>query len=339
MAECSRQFGWELGYAVIGKRFASNLHDAFHQLAASRWAIEGVGRYQLILASVGCMMRWCRELCFCPIPSLLTKNTRYTTRIMKRFANKTVIVTGASRGIGQSILLAFAAEGADTVCVDIGDSQETAEKAAALGSRFTGITADFGKLDQAMAKDIVSQAVATTGRMDVLVNNAGIILRNPAVDYPEADWHAVLQINLTAPFFLCQAAAKWWLTGGRDQSATNDRLKIVNIASMLSFQGGILVPSYTASKSGIAGITRALACEWAKERINVNAVAPGYIATENTRPIREDEKRNQSILDRIPEGRWGTPEDIAGSCMFLASTDADYLNGTIMNVDGGWLSR
>jgi len=173
----------------------------------------------------------------------------------------------------------------------------------------------------------------------MLVNNAGIIKRNPAVDFPEEDWNAVIQINLTAPFFLCQAFAKWWLTGGREQSPDDSRLKIVNIASMLSFQGGILVPSYTAAKSGIAGITRALACEWAKERINVNAVAPGYIATENTRPIREDEKRNQTILDRIPEGRWGTPDDIAGSCIFLCSKDADYLNGTIMNVDGGWLSR
>lgn len=258
---------------------------------------------------------------------------------MSKFANKVAVVTGASRGIGQSILLAFAREGAHVVSVDIGDNSETAEKVAALGGKFTGITADFGKMTQAAARDIVAQIVAATGRVDVLVNNAGIIKRNPAVDFPEDDWNAVIQINLTAPFFLCQAFAKWWLTGGREQSPDDARLKIVNIASMLSFQGGILVPSYTASKSGIAGITRALACEWAKERINVNAVAPGYIATENTRPIREDEKRNESILARIPEGRWGTPDDIAGSCLFLSSKEADYLNGTIMNVDGGWLSR
>jgi 2-dehydro-3-deoxy-D-gluconate 5-dehydrogenase len=258
---------------------------------------------------------------------------------MRRFENKVAVVTGASRGIGQSILLAFAREGAHAVSVDIGDNSETAEKVAALGSKFTGITADFGKLDQAAAKDIVSQIVAGAGRADVLVNNAGIIKRNPAVDFPEDDWNSVIQINLTAPFFLCQAFAKWWLTGGREQSPEDARLKIVNIASMLSFQGGILVPSYTAAKSGIAGITRALACEWARDRINVNAVAPGYIATENTRPIREDEKRNESILARIPEGRWGTPEDIAGSCVFLSTKEADYLNGTIMNVDGGWLSR
>ena len=258
---------------------------------------------------------------------------------MGKFDNQVAVVTGASRGIGQSILLAFAREGACAVCVDIGDSSETAEKVAALGGQFIGIHADFAKLTQAGAAEIVARIVSATGWVHILVNNAGIIKRAPAVDFPEDDWNAVLHINLTAPFFLCQAVAKWWLTGGRGAAPPDARLKIVNIASMLSFQGGILVPAYTASKSGIAGITRALACEWAKERINVNAVAPGYIATENTRPIREDETRNASILARIPEGRWGTPEDIAGSCVFLSSKDADYLNGTIMNVDGGWLSR
>jgi 2-deoxy-D-gluconate 3-dehydrogenase len=258
---------------------------------------------------------------------------------MKRFENKVVVVTGASRGIGQSILLAFAGEGAHVVGVGISDYSKTAEKVKALGAAFTQVTADFATLTQADAAGIVDQIVAAAGRVDVLVNNSGIIKRAPAVDFPEDDWNTVMQINLTAPFFLCQAFAKWWLTGGRDQSPDDARLKIVNIASMLSFQGGILVPAYTASKSGIAGVTKALACEWAKERINVNAIAPGYIATENTRPLREDENRNQSILARIPEGRWGSPEDIAGSCVFLSSKDADYMNGTIMNVDGGWLSR
>jgi 2-dehydro-3-deoxy-D-gluconate 5-dehydrogenase len=258
---------------------------------------------------------------------------------MNRFSNKVAFVTGASRGIGQAIALAFARAGASIVGVDIGDLTETGAKVREAGMPFFSFTADFGKLTQKGAADLVAEIVAQAGRVDALVNNAGIIRRAPAADYPEADWNALIQINLTVPFFLSQAVAKWWLTGGREKSPATARLKIVNIASMLSFQGGILVPAYTASKSGIAGITRALACEWAKERMNVNAVAPGYIATENTRQIREDAKRNQAILDRIPEGRWGTPEDIAGACVFLASAEADYLNGTIMNVDGGWLSR
>jgi 2-deoxy-D-gluconate 3-dehydrogenase len=257
----------------------------------------------------------------------------------KRFVNKVAIVTGASRGIGQAIALAFAREGAHVVSVDIGDQSETDAKAKALGAACTSVTEDLGKLTQKGAADLVAKIVADTGRLDVLVNNAGIIRRAPVVDHPEADWNAAIQINLTAPFFLSQAVAKWWLTGGREKSPADARLKIVNIASMLSFQGGILVPGYTASKSGIAGITKAFANELAKERVNVNAIAPGYIATENTRPIREDAKRNESILARIPEARWGQPDDIAAPILFLASKDADYMNGTIMNVDGGWLAR
>jgi len=257
----------------------------------------------------------------------------------KRFSNKVAIVTGASRGIGQAIALAFAREGAHVVGVDIGDQSETGAKAKALGAKFNSYTEDFGKLTQKAAADLIAKIVKDAGRVDVLVNNAGIIKRAPIVDHPEADWNAVLQINLTAPFFLSQAVAKWWLTGGREKSPADARLKVVNIASMLSFQGGIFVPGYTASKSGIAGITKAFANELAKERVNFNAIAPGYIATENTRPIREDAKRNQSVLDRIPEARWGSPDDIAGAILFLASKDADYMNGTIMNVDGGWLAR
>lgn len=258
---------------------------------------------------------------------------------MKRFENKVAVVTGASRGLGQAIVLAYASESAHVVGVGVSDNSVTAEKVSALGGKFTSIHADLGKLDQAAASDLVSRIVTAAGRLDILVNNAGIIKRHPAVDFPQKDWDAVIQINLTAPFLLCQAFAKWWLTGGREESPADTRLKIVNIASMLSFQGGILVPAYTAAKSGIAGVTKALACEWAKERINVNAVAPGYIATENTLPLRNDETRNTAILARIPEGRWGVPDDIAGSCVFLSSKEADYLNGTIMNVDGGWLSR
>jgi 2-deoxy-D-gluconate 3-dehydrogenase len=258
---------------------------------------------------------------------------------MKRFSDKVALVTGPSRGIGQAIALAFAREGAHVVGADVGDQTETGTQVRALGVKFTALTVDFSKFMQKEAADLVAQIVKQTGRIDVLVNNAGIIRRAPAADYPEADWNTVIQINLTAPFFLSQAVGKWWLTSGREKATAGARLKIVSIASLLSFQGGILVPSYTASKSGIAGITKALANEWAKERINVNAVAPGYIATENTRPIREDAKRNQAILDRIPESRWGMPEDIAGGIVFLASSDADYINGAVLNIDGGWLAR
>lgn len=258
---------------------------------------------------------------------------------MKRFANKVAIVTGAGRGLGQTYLLKFAEEGAHAVGIDIMDMSETAAKVKEVGAKFTGITSDFSKLTQKGAADLIAQTVSAAGRVDALVNNAGIIRRAPAVDHPEADWNMVIQINLTAPFFMCQAAAKWWISGGRDKSPKESRLKIVNIASMLSFQGGILVPGYAAAKSGIAGITRGLANEWAKERINVNAVAPGYVETENTRPIREDAAREASILARIPEGKWAKTDDISPGVLWLASSEADYLNGTIMNIDGGWLAR
>ncbi|TAL05796.1 MAG: SDR family oxidoreductase [Verrucomicrobia bacterium] len=257
----------------------------------------------------------------------------------KRFQNKVAIVTGASRGIGQAIALAFAREGAHVASVDIGDQSETAAKAKSLGAKCNTYVEDLSKLTQKSAAEFIAKVVKDAGQVDVLINCAGIIKRAPIVDHPESDWNLVLAINLTAPFLLTQAVAKWWVSGGRDKAPADARLKVVNIASMLSFQGGILVPGYTASKSGIAGITKAFANELAKERANFNAIAPGYIATENTRPIREDEKRNQSILDRIPEARWGKPEDVAEPILFLASKEADYMNGTIMNVDGGWLAR
>jgi 2-dehydro-3-deoxy-D-gluconate 5-dehydrogenase len=256
-----------------------------------------------------------------------------------KFKNKVVIVTGASRGIGHAICVAFAREGAKVVGVARSDLTETGAQVNAAGGEFIAANADLSKGTQKEATDLVAQILKQTGRIDALVNNAGIIRRAPAVDFSEKDWNEVLQTNLSSPFFLCQAVAKWWLTQGREKSSADSRLKIVNIASLLSFQGGITVPAYTASKHGIAGVTKALANEWAKERINVNAIAPGYIATENTKALREDAVRNKSILDRIPENRWGKPEDIAGGCVFLASGDSDYLNGAVINIDGGWLGR
>ena len=248
-----------------------------------------------------------------------------------------VVVTGASRGIGQAICAAFSNEGARVVGVARSGLNETSAKCTK--GEFIPLHTDLNAGTQKAAADLVAEVLKQAGRIDVLVNNAGIIRRAPAVDFSEADWNEVLRTNLSTPFFLCQAVAKWWITQGREKSLPESRLKIVNIASLLSFQGGILVPAYTASKHGVAGITKALANEWAKEYINVNAIAPGYIATENTRALREDAARNQAILDRIPENRWGKPEDIAGGCVFLASPDADYLNGAIINIDGGWLGR
>lgn len=258
---------------------------------------------------------------------------------MKPFENKVIVVTGASRGIGQAICVAFAQKGATIVGIARSDLADTGGKVKAAGGKFIAVNADLSAGTQAEAKTLVAQILAQTGRIDGLVNNAGIIRRAPAVDFSEADWNEVLRINLSSPFFLSQAVAKWWLTGGREKSPADARLKIVNVASLLTFQGGITVPAYAASKHGIAGITKALANEWAKERINVNAVAPGYIATDNTQALRDDAQRNSAILARIPEGRWGAPEDIAGGIVFLSSPEADYLNGTILNIDGGWLAR
>jgi len=256
-----------------------------------------------------------------------------------KFKNKVVIVTGASRGIGQAICDAFGKEGATVVGVARSDLAETENAVKKSGGEFLGINSDLSKGTQKESADLIAQILQKCRSIDALVNNAGIIRRAPAIDFSEKDWNEVLQTNLSTPFFLCQAVAKWWITQGREKSSAESRLKIINIASLLSFQGGITVPAYAASKHGIAGLTKALANEWAREGINVNAIAPGYIATENTKALREDANRNKAILDRIPEGRWGNAEDIAGAALFLASRDADYLNGTIMNVDGGWLAR
>jgi 2-deoxy-D-gluconate 3-dehydrogenase len=244
---------------------------------------------------------------------------------------RVALVTGSTRGLGQAAALALAEAGADIVSADRSDASETRAAVTALGRRCAGVHCDMGAATVADLEQVVAQAVAKMGRLDILVNNAGIIRRAAALDFSEADWDEVLQINLKAVFFLSQTAAKVMARQGGG--------KIINIASMLSFQGGIRVPSYTAAKSGVAGLTRALANEWASQNINVNAIAPGYMATDNTTALRADASRAQSILERIPAGRWGTPDDLKGAVVFLASDAARYLHGAIVPVDGGWLAR
>jgi len=243
-------------------------------------------------------------------------------------------VTGANAGIGQGIALALAEAGADVAAIGRTPADETASRIRALGRRCELVAADLASIAPVGAA--IDAVVERLGRLDILVNNAGIIRRDDALEFTEEDWDAVIDTNLKTPFFLAQAAARhmagWASPGGR-------RGKIINIASMLSFQGGVRVPSYTASKSGLAGLTRLLANEWAAKGINVNAIAPGYIATANTAALQADETRNRQILERIPEGRWGDPADIGGAAVFLASDAADYVQGHILAVDGGWLAR
>ncbi len=248
-----------------------------------------------------------------------------------RLDGRVALVTGAARGLGQAMALGLAEAGADIAGLDRCASDETGAAVRALGRRFTQVCCDLGAAAVADLTAVVGQVVAELGRLDVLVNNAGIIRRAPALEFSEADWDDVLQINLKALFFLSQAAARQMVAQGGG--------KIIHIASMLSFQGGIRAPSYTAAKSGVAGLTRALANEWAGRGINVNAIAPGYMATDNTAALRADPARNQAILDRIPAGRWGTPADLQATAIFLASPAADYLHGAIIPVDGGWLAR
>ncbi|MDF9828322.1 2-deoxy-D-gluconate 3-dehydrogenase [Ereboglobus sp. PH5-10] len=244
---------------------------------------------------------------------------------------KVAIVTGAGRGIGQGYALALAEAGADVALVDVIPMDETAAKVAALDRKSVSITADLSKGDEA-APGIVAEVVQKLGRVDILVNNAGIIRREPFTEHSAKNWNDVIAINLSTPFFLSQAVAKQMVAQGQGG-------KIINIASMLSFQGGILVPGYAASKGGIKSLTMLMANELAPHKICANAIAPGYIATENTRPIRENPERNKAILDRIPAGRWGTPEDLMTTVVFLASPASDYINGHTLAVDGGWLSR
>jgi 2-deoxy-D-gluconate 3-dehydrogenase len=240
------------------------------------------------------------------------------------------LVTGSSRGLGAAMALALAEAGADVVLHDRCCAGET-ERAIRekTGVRTTCLVADL--MDRAATIQLVDQAVEAMGKIDILVNNAGIIRRAPAAEYPDLDWDEVVEVNLTAVFRLCRAAGAKMLARGHG--------KIVNIASLLAFQGGILVPSYAAAKGGVMQLTKALANEWAAGGVNVNAIAPGYMRTENTKALQEDPVRHKQITDRIPAGRWGEPSDLAGPVVFLASKASDYLNGHVLVVDGGWMGR
>jgi 2-deoxy-D-gluconate 3-dehydrogenase len=238
---------------------------------------------------------------------------------------RTALVTGANTGIGQAIGVALAQAGADVIASGRRDCAETVAMMGQVSDKAgRSLTLDFA--DPMAARDVFADQP-----IDILVNNAGIIRRDDAVDFTEADWDAVMDVNAKALFFTCQAFARAALPRGRG--------KIINIASLLSFQGGIRVPSYTASKHGVAGLTKLMANEWAGRGLNVNAIAPGYIETNNTQALRADPDRSRAILERIPAGRWGRPEDIAQTAVFLAAPASDYVNGAILNVDGGWLAR
>jgi len=245
-------------------------------------------------------------------------------------AGKTALVTGGNVGLGQGIALALAEAGADIVSVALSESDDTVAKVQAMGRRAHAISADLTSIEP--VERVVQETLAAMGRIDILVNNAGLIRRADAVDFTEADWDLVMNINLKTVFFMSQAVARLFIKQGEGG-------KIINIASMLSFQGGIRVPSYTASKSGVAGLTKLMANEWAPHRITANAIAPGYFATANTQALREDPARSAEILGRIPAGRWGEPSDLGGAAVFLASRASDYVQGAILPVDGGWQAR
>lgn len=244
-------------------------------------------------------------------------------------SGKVAVVTGANTGIGQGIALALAAAGADIAAVGRSAATETVEKIRALGRKAEIVSADLSTIEP--VQRVVDETVEKLGGLHILVNNAGIIRRADSVDFTEEDWDAVMDTNLKSVFFLCQAAARHMIPNGGG--------KIINIASMLTFQGGIRVPSYTASKSGVGGLTKLLANEWASKGITVNAIAPGYIATNNTDALQKDETRNRQILERIPAGRWGDPADLGGAAVFLASSASAYVQGHVLAVDGGWLAR
>ena len=253
--------------------------------------------------------------------------------ILDRFKldGKVAVVTGAGRGIGQAYALGLAEAGADIAVVDVIPMDETLDAVKALGRRAIGIKADLAKGEKEAPK-IVAKGVKALGRVDILVNNAGISRREPFLEHSAKNWNDVISINLSTPFFLSQAVARQMVKQGQGG-------KIINIGSMLSYQGGILIPGYAAAKGGIKSLTMLMANELSKYGICVNAIAPGYIATANTAPIRADKKRNKAILDRIPAGRWGTPDDLKGLCVFLAAPASDYVTGFMYACDGGWLAR
>lgn len=245
-------------------------------------------------------------------------------------AGKVAVVTGCNTGLGQGMAVGLAEAGCDIVGINRSEPAETAAKVEALGRRFLSLSADLRSTDG--IPQLLKQAVDEFGHIDILVNNAGLIRRQDALEFSEADWDDVMNVNVKTLFFLSQAVAKQFIKQGSGG-------KIINIASMLSFQGGIRVPSYTTSKSGVMGLTRLLANEWAQHGINVNAIAPGYMTTNNTEQLCADEQRSAEILDRIPAGRWGVPDDLKGPIVFLASAGSDYVNGYTIAVDGGWLAR
>ena len=248
-----------------------------------------------------------------------------------RLDGKIALVTGASAGLGAAIALALAEAGADVICHGNSRSPEsTCGEIVRIGRRALAVTGDLAKAET--PANVFAEALENFSRIDILVNNAGTIRRAPATDYSEDDWATVIEINLSSVFRLCQLAGKHML-------ATDRGGKILNIASLLSFQGGVTVPAYAASKGGVAQLTKALANEWASRRINVNAIAPGYMRTDNTLALQRDETRNRQILERIPASRWGEPRDLGGAAVFLASAASDYVNGHVLVVDGGWMGR
>ncbi len=247
-----------------------------------------------------------------------------------KLTGKNALVTGSQQGLGAGIALALAEAGANVACHGLfPEPNDIKDKIAAMGRKSTYMHGDVS--DPKVCEELVERTVKELGSIDILVNNAGTIKRAPAVDFPQEYWDQVIAVNLSSVFKITQLAGRHMIAQGKG--------KIINIASLLSFQGGILVPSYTAAKSAVAGLTKAFANEWASKGINVNAIAPGYMATDNTAPIRADEKRSAAILERIPAGRWGEPCDLMGTAVFLSSPASDYIQGHVLVVDGGWMAR